>query len=89
MDVLGIDLYDLVQKNFIDLINDEKLKFALDGLQSGITEQTILEIKTNNKVVRISTRQLDSNRYGVGAVLLIIEDTSKFRELDKIKTDFI
>ena len=89
MVILNIDLYDLVEKRFLDLVKDEKMRFALESLQTGITEQTIFEIHVEDRLVNVSTRNMESDRFGVGATMVILEDTSKFKELERIKTDFV
>ncbi len=89
MKILEIDLYDLVDRHFLDLIDDKKMRFALEGLQSGITDQTVFEIQVKGKTINVSTRSLDWERFGVNSMLILLEDITKFRELDNIKSDFI
>jgi two-component system, OmpR family, phosphate regulon sensor histidine kinase PhoR len=89
MRILEIDLYDLVEKHLFDIFKDDKLEFALTSLHSGITERSLSELKIRNRIINVTLKNLDTSRFGTGSILVILEDISKFRELESIKTDFV
>jgi two-component system, OmpR family, phosphate regulon sensor histidine kinase PhoR len=87
--ILKITLSDMIDKKLSDLFCDESLLSAIQTIRSGITEKSILETNVSGRVIKITVEILTESRFGVGALLLIVEDVTSFRELDHVKTEFI
>lgn len=85
--LLGIQLADIIEGRFDDIIHDDSMRRALESVRSGITGLSRFEMKIEDRELSVTVRRTESNQYGV--VTLVIENITRFRELEKIKTEFV
>lgn len=89
VNMLEINLYELIDKPFWDLMRNDELFRTVADMKKGVTRQASIPVEYKNKLLMLSVSALDSPHLGHGAMMMCIEDQTQFRDIERIKRDFI
>ena len=83
---------EVVGKKIQDCIKDERIKEIFESAgRTSIIKKPYLQFNNNGKIVYLRPRvsEIPAVHGGRGGIVLILQDVSQFKELDKMKSDFM
>lgn len=90
-ELLNINEKEVVGKNVTDCIYDERILEIFSSPDASALKQTYLQFKHNERQIFLRPRisKIPVSHGGRCGMVLVLQDVTQFKELDKMKSDFM